>query len=326
MAGTHSHSGCSHHSAEGMSTNRLKLSLALTLTFVVVEAVVGWQSGSLALLSDSGHNFTDALALGLSWYALWIAHKPASATNTYGYHRVGILTALFNAVTLILIAIFIFGEAWQLFFHPHAIGSSAMIAVAAVAFLMNTVIALALHGDAANDVNMRSAFIHMAGDALSSLGVVVAGVVIHFTHWVYADPVVSVLIGLFILYSSWGIVQETIHILLEGAPRDLNMQALATAIRDIPGVTNVHDLHVWTIGDGMNALSCHLTIQKTDSHQSGSVVRNVKQLLMLDYNVTHSTIETECEGCENAELYCQITRGAHHHNHSAECNHSSPAV
>lgn len=303
-----------------MSTVRLQISLAVTLAFVAIEAIVGWRSGSLALLSDAGHNFTDALALGLSWYALWIATKPASDNNTYGYHRVGILTALFNAVTLIVIALFIFTEAFQLLLHPHSVESGSMIVVASIAFLMNTVIALALRGQAASDVNVRSAFIHMVGDALSSLGVVAAGIVIHFTRWIYADPLVSLLIGLFILYSSWGIIKETIHILLEGTPRDLNIKALTQAIRDVPGVANVHDLHVWTIGDGMHALSCHLTVHEEAATESSNIVRSVKTLLRLDYQVRHSTIETECAGCDNGELYCRFTR-THEHEHSSTCQH-----
>src|SRR5262245_33361779 len=213
MAATHTHH---HHSAEGLSEGRLKLSIALTCGFVALEAVAGLRAHSLALLSDAGHNFTDALALLLSWYAVWIARKPATPTRTYGYHRVGILTALFNAVTLLVIAVFIFLEAYRLFFQPEHVASLPMIVVASVAVLLNTVIALWLRGEAAHDVNIRSAFIHMVGDALSAAGVIVAGLVIHFTGWVYADPLVSVLIGLFIVYSSWGIIVETVNILLEG--------------------------------------------------------------------------------------------------------------
>ena len=330
MAGTHAHSGgCTHHSAAGMSENKLKLSLLLTLTFVIIEALVGMQSGSLALLSDAGHNFTDALALGLSWYAIWIAGKPATPSKTYGYHRVGILTALFNALTLVVIAIFIFSEAWQLFMHPHSVNSVPMMLVAGVAFVMNTVIALALRGEASHNVNMRSAFIHMVGDALSSLGVIAAGALIYCTHWVYADPLVSVLIGLFIVYSSWGIVRETVNVLLEGTPRGLDIHDMALAMQSVPGVTDVHDLHVWTIGDGMNALSCHLSVCETDILHTAVVVRAVKNLLATHYNVTHTTLETECDGCNNSALYCQMSQHTHDqaddhsHNHppGSECQH-----
>jgi cobalt-zinc-cadmium efflux system protein len=306
-----------------MSETKLKLSLLLTLSFVVIEAGVGMRAGSLALLSDAGHNFTDALALALSWYAIWIAGKPATPSKTYGYHRVGILTALFNALTLIVIAVFIFSEAWQAFAHPHGVSSVPMMIVASIAFVMNTVIALALRSEAAHDVNMRSAFIHMAGDALSSLGVIAAGAVIHFTGWVYADPLVSVLIGLFIVYSSWGIVRETVNVLLEGTPRGLDIGDMAQAMQAVPGVTDVHDLHVWTIGDGMNALSCHLRVCEPDLPRTAGVVSAVKNLLATRYNVRHSTIETECGGCESSELYCRMDKSGHSHSHehSATCQH-----
>jgi cobalt-zinc-cadmium efflux system protein len=301
-----------------MSEGRLKLSIALTCGFVALEAFCGLRANSLALLSDAGHNFTDALALALSWYAIWIARKPATPTKTYGYHRVGILTALFNAVTLLVIALFIFHEAYELFLRPEHVASLPMIVVAALAVLMNTVIALWLRGEAAHDVNMRSAFIHMVGDALSAAGVIAAGLVIHFTGWVYADPLVSVLIGLFIVYSSWGIVVEAVNILLEGTPRGLDVHAMAQAMQAVPGVEDVHDLHVWTIADGMNALSCHLRVGAADLPRAASVVREVKTLLADEYAVQHSTIETECGDCDSNELYCRLP------SRSAACAHDHP--
>jgi cobalt-zinc-cadmium efflux system protein len=318
MATTHAHHSHDHHSAEGMSEGRLKLSIALTCGFVALEAFYGQRAHSLALLSDAGHNFTDALALALSWYAVRIARKPATPTRTYGYHRVGILTALFNAVTLLVIAVLIFLEAYRLFLHPEHVASLPMIVVASVAVLLNTVIALWLRGEAVQNVNIRSAFIHMIGDALSAAGVIVAGLVIHFTGWVYADPLVSVLIGLFIVYSSWGIIVETVNILLEGTPRGLDVRAMAQAMQAVPGVDDVHDLHVWTIADGMNALSCHLRVREADLPRAASVVREVKALLADEYALYHSTIETECSGCEANELYCRLP------SRPAACNHDHP--
>jgi cobalt-zinc-cadmium efflux system protein len=302
----HTHPNCEHHSAAHLSEGRLKLSLLFTFGFVVIEAIAGLRAGSLALLSDAGHNFTDAMALALSWYALWIARKPATPTRTYGYHRVGILMALLNAVTLLVIAVFIFGEAYRLFLSPHSVASMPLIVVASLAVLLNAGIALGLRRDAAHNVNLRSAYIHMAGDALSAAGVVVAGVVIHFTGWSYADPLVSVLIGLFIVYSSWGIVVETVNILLEGTPQGLDVGAMACAMQEMPGVEDVHDLHVWTIADGMNALSCHLRVNADNLSRAAEVLQEVKRMLAENYEVTHSTIETECSGCSANELYCQM--------------------
>ena len=311
MAGPHAH----HHHADGMPEGRLRLSLLLTTAFVILELFAGLSARSLALVSDAGHNFTDALALALAWYALWIARKPATPTKTYGYHRVGILTALFNAMTLLLIAGLIFHEAYHLFRQPQHVESLPMIVVAAIAVLLNTVIAVWLHGHAAHNVNVRSAFIHMVGDALSSAGVVVAGIVIHYTGWVYADPLVSVLICAFIAYSSWGIIRETVNILLEGTPKGLDVGAMARAMEAVPGVTDVHDLHVWTIADGMNALSCHLRVNESDLPHAARVVMEVKTLLAAQYQVSHSTIETECSGCESNALYCQMPTPNSHCDH-----------
>jgi cobalt-zinc-cadmium efflux system protein len=306
MAGHHN-----HHHAGGMSEGRLKLSLAVTLGFVVLEAIAGVRSHSLALISDAGHNFTDAFALLLSWYAIWIARKPATSGKTYGYHRVGILTALFNALTLVLIAVFIFIEASHRFVHPEPVQSVPMIVVALISVALNSLIAVWLHGDSHKSLNVRSAYIHMLGDALSSAGVAVAGAIIHFTGWAYADPIVSILIALFIVYSSIDVVKEAVNVLLEGTPRGVDMKRLVTAMCSVPGVADVHDLHVWTIGDGMIALSCHLTVAESDVERASHVVRDVKQMLATSYSAHHSTIETECCGCHTNEVFCQMEAHTH---------------
>jgi|SRR5579872_1402639 len=295
-----------HHGAEGLSEGRLRLSLALTFGFVVVEAIFATRAHSLALLSDAGHNFSDGFALLLSWYALWIARKPATAGKTYGYHRVGILTALFNAMTLLAIAVLISVEALRRFAHPVPVESGPMIGVALVAVVVNTAIAVWLHAAAHTSLNVRSAFIHMVGDAVSSAAVVAAGLVVRFTSWRYVDPLVSLLIAAFIVYTSVGIVRDAVNILLEGAPRGLDMQDLITAMQGVPGVEDVHDLHVWTIGDGMNALSCHLRVAADDNASAATVVGNVKRMLAASYAMRHSTIETECDGCHTSEVYCQM--------------------
>lgn len=316
------HEGHVHGPTSG---KKLWISLFVTLAFCAGEAVAGMASHSLALLSDAGHNLSDALALGLAAYAIWVAQKPATSKHTYGYHRVGILTALFNAATLIAIAIFIGVEAVNRFRHPEPIVGTLMIWVAAVAVLMNTVIATVLSGDAKTSLNSRAAFIHMAGDAISSLAVVIAGVIVHYTHGgfaVYADPVVSVLIAAFILYSAVGIVRESTDILMEATPKGVDVDALIAGIKAIEPICDVHDLHIWQVGDGLNFLSCHVALPKACSlEQCATIIGAVNKTLHDDFGIEHATIQTEIEGLcdmtEQNDLYCAMESHAdeHEHNH-----------
>jgi cobalt-zinc-cadmium efflux system protein len=293
------------HAHAGPVTGRyLGVSIALTLAFVVGEAVAGWLANSLALLSDAGHNFADALALVFSWYAVRLARRPAHAQKTYGYHRVGILAALVNAATLVAIALHIFGEAVQRLRAPEPVASGPMIGVALAAVVLNGVISLGLRAEAQHDLNLRSAYLHMLGDAASALGVVVAGVVIAVTGAAAADPVVSLLIGGLILWSSWGILAEAVNVLLEAPPRGLDMAALEKAIRDVAGVLNVHDLHVWTVTSGIVACSCHILVAEQSVRSGQQVLRAVAEVLRQRFHITHTTIQVEVEGCEPNDLYC----------------------
>ena len=297
---------CSHHSAKGVSENRLKISSILTFAFVFVEMIAGWKAHSLGLISDGIHNFTDGFSLVLSWYALVVAKRPATARNTFGYHRAGILVALLNAITLILSSLFIIWEAVVRVLNPEPIQTTPMIIVALLAVLVNAFIAAGLHHGAEHDINVRSAYLHMIGDALFSVGVAFAGLLIHWTGWLYADPLVAILIGGYIGYASFEIVRETVHILLEGTPKELNIDRMLSAMQATPGVENIHHLHVWTIGDGMHALSCHLRIEPHFVQNRTELVRNLKAMLAIDYSVSHSTIETECGECGMTTLYCAI--------------------
>lgn len=275
----------------------LWISLVVTMTFVIGETVAGLASHSLALLSDAGHNFSDAFALGLAAYAIWIARKPANTRKTFGYHRVAVLTALANAASLILIAFVVLWEAVQLFRHPEPIQGTLMMAVAAVSVVMNTVIATLLARAAKNNLNMRAAFIHMAGDALSAVGVLIAGLVVRQTGWNYADPIVSVLIAVFILWSSWGIVREATDILLEGTPKGLDMAAMVAAMENVPEVLAVHDLHVWTVTDGLNFLACHVEVAATETMEScARLIARLDNLLAAEFGIGHATIQTEIAG------------------------------
>jgi cobalt-zinc-cadmium efflux system protein len=305
----HGHGGAGH--AHGATDGPLLwISLVVTVAFVVGEFIAGRMANSLALVSDAGHNLSDAVALGLAAYAVWIAKKPANARKTYGYHRVGILTALFNAVTLVVIAILILVEAYHLFRAPEKVNGTLMLWVAGIAAIMNTVIALLLRGGAKESMNMRAAFIHMAGDALSSLGVVIAGLIVRGTGWLYADPVVSVLIAAFIIYTSWGILRSATDVLLEGTPHGLDTDTMVSTMCGVAHVQAVHDLHTWSVADGMSCLSCHVVVADTCSMSDcGSVLRSLNDLLGKEFGIAHATIQVEnadmCEStAESSPLYC----------------------
>lgn len=308
MADSHSHAGHVHGPTTG---TKMWLSLAVTLAFVVGEAAAGILSHSLALLSDAGHNLSDALALGLAAYAIAVARRPATAKSTFGFHRVSILTALFNAVSLVALSIWIGIEAVQHLSRPESVSAIPMIWVALVAVAMNTVIALALSGDAKNSLNSRAAYVHMAGDAISSAAVVLAGVVIHFTGWVFADPIVSLLIAAFIVWTAWGIVGDAVNILMEHTPKNVDADKLVAAMKNVAPVCGVHDLHIWTVGDGLNFLSCHVSLPADASlEQSAIVVAVLCQKLHDEFGIGHATIQTEVEGAcassDDIRLYCAL--------------------
>ena len=278
--------------------------VALTLAFVLVEAVSGWLSHSLALLSDAGHNLADAAALGFSWYALSIAHKPSHEGMTFGYHRVGIFAALANAVSLVLIAVFIGWEALGRIRDPQAANGSVMMVVAVAAIVVNLAIGLWLHKGSNDDLNIRSAYLHMLGDAVSAFGVVIAGVLVATMHLPVADPVVSLLIAGLILYSSYGVLRESCNVLLEGTPAGMDMPAVIASIKNVGGVLDVHDLHVWMVGPGVVACSCHILVAEQSIREGQQVLRAVVHDIERRFHITHTTIQVEVEGCDADDMYC----------------------
>ena len=313
------------HTHGATSGRGLWLSLGLTGAFVGAEAYFGIKAHSLALVSDAGHNVSDALALGLAAYAVWVARRPASPGKTFGYHRVAILTALANAAALVVIALGILAGAGTTFQHPHPVQGSVMIWVAAFGVFMNTAIAALLQGESKHSLNARAAYVHMAGDALSSLGVVLAGLLIKATGWTLADPLVSVLIAGFILYSSWGIIGEATNILMEGTPKGIEVEELAAAIRAVPPVCDVHDMHVWTVSDGLHFLSCHVVLPGDCTvSESQSIVAVLSERLH-EYGIGHATIQAETANgatCRHPadELYCALHPSHAGHDHVG-CSH-----
>ncbi|MCB9110439.1 MAG: cation transporter [Anaerolineales bacterium] len=307
----HNHSHTHFGEVSRQTSKRLTLSLVITAAFVVVEIIAGIFGNSLALLTDAAHNFTDVIALGLSWYALRIATKPAHAGKTYGYHRVGILVALVNSTTLIIIAIGIFIEAWHRFITPPEVDSTILIGVGALAFIINIVTAWMVKEGSENDINLRSAFLHLMGDVLSTLGAVIAGVIIAFTQWNWLDPLVSVLIGVFILYNAWGILRQTIRILLESTPENVDMDQMVNDLLQVDGVRGVHDLHVWSISENLRMLSAHIITDDLPVSAAMSIQESINEFLAHNYNIQHATLQMECEGCGNGLLYCEIKDHQH---------------
>jgi len=278
--------------------------VVLTLAFVAAEAASGWFGHSLALLSDAGHNLTDAAALGFSWYALWIANKPSHAGMTFGYHRVGVFAALLNAVSLVAIALLIGWEAIARIRQPEPSNGGLMIAVAAAAIVVNAVIGFSLHRGAKHDLNVRSAYLHMVGDAVSALGVVIAGVFVAATGTPLADPIVSLLIAALILYSSYDVLMESVTVLLEGTPAGMNMPAVVEAIKGVTGVLDVHDLHVWMVGPGLVSCSCHIVVAEQSVREGQQVLRAVVHDIEHRFHITHTTVQVEVEGCDANDMYC----------------------
>ena len=282
--------------------------VAVTLAFVVAEALAGWFGNSLALLSDAGHNLTDAAALGLSWYALRMAEKPSHHGMTFGYHRVGVFAALANAVSLVIIALVIGFEAIERLRDPEPASGRLMVVVALTAIVVNVWISVRLHRGAKHDMNIRSAYLHMVGDAVSALGVVLAGVLVLITQSTLADPVVSLMIAALILYSSYDVLRESTTVLLEGTPASMDMPGVIAAIKGVTGVLDVHDLHVWMVGPGVIACSCHIVVAEQSVREGQQVLRAVAHGLEHEFRITHTTIQVEVEGCEADDMYCMGLR------------------
>lgn len=306
MASTSSHTHPHLHDAADQTTRRLSLSLFLTLGFVVLEAGAGIFANSLALLTDAAHNLTDVIALGLTWFAVRVTAQPANDQKTYGYHRAGILVALLNSTTLVLISLGIFYEAYRRFLSPPEVESGILIGVGLIAVVINLVTALLVHRGSQSDLNLRSAFVHLMGDVLSTVGAVIAGVIIYFTNANWLDPLVSVLIGFLILYNAWGILRDAVDILLEATPRDVNVKELVDDIIQVEGVLGIHDIHVWSLTQSLRTMSAHLLTDDLHISAGAQIRRRVSEMLRQRYNIVHATLQLECVDCFPDSLYCDL--------------------
>ena len=301
------------HSHGGPRTaSVLSFSLAATFIYIVVLVVAGMRAHSLALLSEAGHNLSDFLALLLSWVAVVIANRPANSSKTYGYHRAGVLAAFVNAASLVIIALLILYEALQRFRAPQQVHAGLMMAVAGIGVVMNGIIAALLYRSS-RDVNIRSAFIHEIGDTLSTAAVILGGLAIMITGKSWIDPALSLGIGVLILWSSFGIIRETLNILLEGTPRGVKLEEITSEMMASEGVCEVHDLHVWSIGSEMHALSCHIRIADIPPSESDRILRDVNERLQRRFHIHHTTVQFEHAPCDVAHGCVMPAAEAHTH-------------
>lgn len=299
----HDH-GHSHGHIHARNANRRGLTIALIITagIMLLEFFGGLWTNSLALLSDSGHMLSDTGSLALSLVAMWFAIRPPSAKKTYGYYRFEILAALFNGVSLVVIAGLIIWEAYQRLLSPPQVASSSMIAIAVIGLVANLLSAWALmSGDTKENVNVRSAYLHVLGDALGSVGAIIAGCLMQWFAWYVADPIISVIVAVLIVKSAWGVISLSLHILMEGTPVTVDRKKVEELLLQIPGVKNVHDLHIWTITSGFDSLSCHLLIQ--DGADSQSILQQAIRQIEEHFLIQHTTIQIETSDLQHKE--CQ---------------------
>jgi cobalt-zinc-cadmium efflux system protein len=281
-----------HHDHRHSSNRRVLITvLVLTVVYMLAEAIGGWLTNSLALLSDAGHMLTDVVALALALVAIWFSSRPATESKTYGYYRMEILAALANGAALLAISLFIFYQAFQRIREPEQVAGFDVLLIAAGGLIINAVSAWLLYSASEQNLNMRGAFLHVVSDALGSVGAIVAGILIWRWNWSIADPIVSVAVCMLILYSSWRLISESVNILLEGTPSHINVRSIVESIEQVPGVIDVHDLHVWTISSRKEALSAHVTIEPGASHKR--TLEGLQRKLRTGFNIGHMTIQLE---------------------------------
>jgi len=302
------------HGTSGAAT-KLKYGLIITGVILVLEIAGGILSNSLALLSDAGHVFADGIALALSWYGVRQAARPSSSRMTFGYHRVGVIIAIVNAVSILAIAGIILFEAYQRFYQQPEINSVMMLVVAVIGLAANIFVASWLHKEQGESLNVKSAFWHAVGDALASVGVIAGAIIIMFTKLYWVDAAVSVLISLIIIFAAWGIFREGMRILLEAVPRDISIKEVQKAMKSIPAVKDIHDLHIWSISSNLHSMSCHVLVDDCSVSQAESVRQQIEDMLREKFGISHTTMQTECTQCNNGDLFCRMTMADKNHGH-----------
>lgn len=295
-AGHAHHHGHHHGGGSAVNRRRLALTLGLAATYMLAEAVGGWLTGSLALLADAGHMLSDAAALGLSLFAMWIAQRPPTPKRTWGYYRTEILAALINGATLLALSVWVVIEALDRFRSPSEVDAPVMMAISAGGLVVNLIGLRILSGGRDESLNIRGAWLHVLTDALGSVQAIAAGALIWAYGWQWADPLASILISLLVVYSAWHLLRETVGVLMEGTPSHIDLDDVRNTLAGLPGVEGVHDLHVWTITSGMVALSAHLVVEAEAG--SRSLLRTVRTALHDRFGIHHATVQIEAEDCE----------------------------
>ena len=291
--------------------------IGLTSLTLAAEVVGGFWTNSLALLSDAAHVFSDLFALVLSLAAIRLAGMPATDRRTYGWHRAEILASLVNGLTLLLISGGILWEAWKRLIEPQEVRTLEMFVIAGIGLVMNLIVASRLHGHSRDDLNVRSAFLHVLGDALASVGVILGGLIMHFTRWYVVDAVISALIVIIVVIGASRVLREAVHILLEGVPKHIDLQEVVARMRQVVGVNDIHHLHVWSICSHITSLSAHVDVDPESRLRQGEIVGEIEQLLDHEYHITQTTLQVECSRCGSGPVLQQLQ----HRRRSSLCTH-----
>lgn len=302
----HSHNHHDHGLLDRGITRGFVIAIGLTAVTLIAELIGGFWTNSLALLSDAAHVFMDLFALILSLAAIHLAKFPASDTRTYGWHRAEIFASLINGTTLLLIGVGIMSEAWGRLIHPEAVKSKEMFIIAIIGLVMNLIAAGRLHSHSHDDLNVRSAFLHVLGDAIASVGVIIGGIIMHYTEWFVLDALISMIIVLIIGWGAIRILREAGHILLEGVPAHIDINELVAKMRSVEGINNVHHLHIWSICSHITALSAHIDVAPEFRLRQGEIIGNLEQMLDQDYHITHTTLQGECSVCTTGPVIQQL--------------------
>jgi cobalt-zinc-cadmium efflux system protein len=296
-----------HHGHHHHGTGRALLwALAITIGFVILEAIFGVAANSLALLSDAGHNLTDAIALALAAFGFYLEHKPADEIKTFGYKRAGVLAAFVNALTLVALSAFIFYEGYERLMRPRQVEEWTMMWVAGFGLVINGGIMFGLNHQKEHDLNVRAAWIHMLGDAIGSAAIIVGAIVIHYTGWLRVDPLLSIAIGALIIWTARDIIKESLNILLEGLPRGVELKQVIGEMRSVDGVIDVHDLHIWTLGSNAHALSCHVLIEDMPPSSSEAILARINRVLRNRFHIDHTTVQFEHTQCATGGACCSF--------------------